>query len=106
MIPAKKSIWLTTAEIAGRFGLNVQTVRSWISHGVTTPRGVVRLRAVRIGYHWRVKRRWLREYLAAIEESQNPLPPPPPVEPVDRKQKRFAEEKRRLQERLDRRRKK
>lgn len=104
--PANKTAWLGTAEIALRYGMDPETIRNWIVRGVQTRQGLLRLRGLQVGRRWLVRRRWLREFMQSIDASQSVAPPVPPVEPVDRKQKRFAEEKRRLQERLDRRRKK
>ena len=100
---AKRTVWLGTGKIAQRFGLTSETVRQWIVRGTNTPGGVVRLRAIQAGNRFFVRRRWLREYLAALDAARGIQPAAPPVEPADKQQERASEAKRRLQERLGRR---
>ena len=103
--PANKTVWLTTAEIAQSFAVDVSTVRNWITRGVQAGGEVVRLQGLHVG-RWLVRRKWLKEFLATLEAARVKEQEPPaaarPVESESKQQARFAEEKRRLQERLGR----
>jgi hypothetical protein len=46
--------YLSLAEIARRYGFDVDTVRNWIVRGVPIAGQQVRLEGVRIGWAWRV----------------------------------------------------
>ncbi len=102
--PANQTVWLGTKEIALRMGQDAETIRLWITRGARTPfGGVVKLRALQVGKRWIVRRKWLRVFLQALEAGNQMPPEPMPVEPTDRQQERASEAKRRLQERLGRR---
>ena len=97
--PATKTVWLGTGEIAGRYGLAVETVRLWITRGVTGPDGRLQLRARRIGSRWMVHRRWLKDFMATCD-GPNSAPGPQKVEPETKKQKRFKSEQEAVRRRL------
>jgi transposase len=103
--PAKQSPWLSTREIATRLDVHDETVRAWIRRGLQTGNGngVVRLRCVRIGGRYRVRRKWLRECLEHLKVEASGQPEPLPVEPVDRQRERFEREKQAVLKRLGRR---
>lgn len=96
--PAKSTVWLSLSEIANRFGVTSRTVLNWILVGTRDAAGILHhLRAVRIGSRYCVKRRWLREYLAAMQLGQ---PEPPKAESESKKQQRFKAEQEAVRRRL------
>lgn len=98
--PAKSTIWLSLSEIAQRFGVTSATVRNWVLVGTKDIGGTLhRLQAVRIGSRYCVKRRWLRDYLAAMQVNQDE---PAKVEPEGKKQERFRSEQEDVKRRLGR----
>lgn len=97
--PAIKTVWLGTAEIAQRYGFDSETVRLWIVRGVSGPEGPVRLRAIQIGRRWMIRRRWLKEFLAACERPRD-QPEPLKVETETKKQQRFRSEQEAVRRRL------
>lgn len=72
---------LTVRAIANRTGNSVRTVRWWISHGIPTESGQVRLKANRVGRCWLVPAEEWDRFTAARE---SPSAPPP----IDRKHAR------------------
>ena len=99
----KKRVWLTPAQIAERLGVSASTVRGWIVSGVKIA-GVdgedrIRLRAIDSG-RYLVRKKWLSEFLAAIEAADQGRPMPNRSEPADEQQERFRREKEQLADRL------
>lgn len=96
--PAKSTVWLSLGEIANRFSVTSRTVLNWVLVGTKDVVGTLhRLQAVRIGSRYCVKRRWLREYLAAMQVHQSEQPA---VEAEGKKQKRFQAEQEAVKRRL------
>jgi hypothetical protein len=96
--PAKSTVWLSLGEIANHFSVTSRTVLNWVLVGTKDVAGSLhRLQAVRIGSRYCVKRRWLREYLAAMQVHQSEQPA---VEAEGKKQKRFQAEQEAVKRRL------
>ena len=51
--------YLTVEEVAAILRRSPRTIRGWISTGCPTPRGPVRLEAVKLGRAWMVRPDWL-----------------------------------------------
>jgi hypothetical protein len=56
---------LSTAQVAARYGYSDEAVRRWIDPGLEVAGVPVRLRAIRVGRHWRTREDWVAEFLAA-----------------------------------------
>lgn len=72
---SKKPKWLGTQEAADLVGVTASTVLRWLHVGFRNRDGErVRLRAICVGYRFKTRRRWLREYLDAVAELKMPTP--------------------------------
>lgn len=54
--------WLTTGSIAEHYGVSRDTAWDWITKGVDTAAGRVKLCAVRMGGRWKTRAEWCEEF--------------------------------------------
>ncbi len=66
---AKSTTWISVSEVAEQCGVAPNTVRNWITVGLRPGRidKPIKLQAASIGGRFVVKRRWLKEFLAATQ---------------------------------------
>jgi len=69
-MPHSSRRYLTVAEVAAHLATTPRTVRNWITHGVRPTHACtnVRLRAIRLGQSWRIRRDDLAAFEAALAE--------------------------------------
>ena len=103
--PAKQSPWLSTSEVAGRMNVTDETVRCWVNRGVRPGNcaNPVKLRCVRIGKRYCIRRRWLKEFLEALDIAAGTVMPVPQVESIDKRAERAKRAKEEASRRLGRR---
>ena len=96
--PAKSTPWVSIKDVAEKYSVAPATVRNWVVVGTKDSAGVLhRLRAVRIGGKYRVKPKWVRDFMTAMQGGQ---PEPPKVETESKRKKRFRQEKEAVEKRL------
>lgn len=97
----KRRTWLTPSQIAERLGVSATTVRTWIHAGVKLAgsEARVKLKAIDSG-RYLVRKKWLAEFLAALEAADDGRPVPPRPEPPGKQQARMQAEKEALAARL------
>lgn len=78
--------WLTTDAVAAQCGTSVAVVNAWIVTGVKSERGVIRLRASKIGGRWRIEPSAVTAFIDATTAASLPASatasaaqPPEPV---------------------------
>jgi hypothetical protein len=101
--PAKKrKTWISVTQVARRYELQTNTVRNWFRVGIALPSGErLRLRVVCLGGRFFTRRKWVREFVAAMTEAKLAAPEPAPkVETPTQQAKRFKREKEAASKRL------
>ncbi len=77
-------VYLTTREVANRYGVDRETVRLWMVEGVRRAGGVrIKLYFEQVGGHRKTTSQWIAEFLAACKGTGEPVSEVSPVK-VDR----------------------
>jgi hypothetical protein len=105
VVPKLLTLVAAADYLAGRgVRVTIEAIRNWIVIGGRGPNGRVRLKSYWIGGRHYTKRKWLREYIAAVTEARLPAVPADqaPKETPRERQARFQREKQQLDDLLKR----
>ena len=58
--------WLSTSQLAKRYGVHRDTVYGWIVAGIETPYGKLRLNSLRVGGNWKATAKDAETYFEAL----------------------------------------
>jgi len=66
-----RSRLLALADVAAVYGVTTETVRLWVTRGVRCGGAVRKLEARWVAGRWLTRRRWVREFIAAVSDSRS-----------------------------------
>src|SRR5262245_29517631 len=64
--------WLTTEQVADQVGASIIVVTNWITVGVKSETGTIRLRAKKVGGRWRIEPAAVAEFVEATTRAALP----------------------------------